>query len=363
MRAFSLSTRSVPDETPFEHLRNVLFELGAQGAGHRLLVLTHQSPDPDALGALVGVRFLFTRGLGREAEVATLGRIHRAENLAMLRELDLDFADYRTLDRTPFDAAVLVDSQPGFGHTVVPEDVPLVAVFDHHEPLPEGESDAASLHSDVRPRLGATSSLVYEYIRDAGLELDTHTATSLFCGVRFDTGDLSHGATALDEEAYYATLQRADKRRLARIQRPPLSSQYYKELSRSLGLARRYGSLVLALLGEVPNPEWIAEMADFVLRMDECQWALVGGAFEGRYYVSVRTDHDFRPAYPILETVLSDLGSFGGHGRVAGGQTELEDGSADTLQRHERTLRSRALRLLEERDGEDDDACKGVPLT
>ncbi len=358
-----MSTRDADDgdRTQFEKLRHALFEIGAKGGTGKILILTHSSPDPDALGALVGVRFLFKHGLARESQVATVGRVQRAENLAMIRELSLNFENYDEIDRSEYDAIVLVDSQPGFGHTVVPDDLPFLAVIDHHEPC---EGDSQAMHSDVRPDVGATSSLVYEYVRDAGLELDTHAATSLFCGIRFDTGDLSHNSTPLDEEAYYACLKRADKRQLARIQTPPLPALYYRELASSLRLARKHGPLILGLLGEVSNPEWIAEMADFFLRMDDCQWSFVGGAYEGRYHLSVRTKRDFRPAYPILEKVLDGAGSYGGHGRVAGGQLVLKDASEEVLLRTERELRARALRLLGE--GPQAEAAEfrvGSPLT
>jgi nanoRNase/pAp phosphatase (c-di-AMP/oligoRNAs hydrolase) len=314
-----------------------------------ILVLSHRSPDPDALGALLGVRFLLQEGAGREAIIATRGRIQRAENVAMVRELGLNFANYEQLDYSEYAGCVLVDSQPGFGHTEVPEGVPILAVFDHHEQA-EDAPQVEILHADIRPDVGATSSMVYEYIRDAKLELDCLTATSLFCGIRFDTADLAHDTGALDEEAYYATLKRADKPQLARIKNPALPADYYRELGKALRHAKRHGSMVLGLLGVVSNPEMISEMADFFLRMEDCHLALVGGAFEGKYYVSLRTQ--YRPAYPLLERILKDDGSFGGHGRIAGGQVQLDEENTDEDRRRlERRMRARALLILESVDG------------
>jgi nanoRNase/pAp phosphatase (c-di-AMP/oligoRNAs hydrolase) len=333
--------------------------LGEQPEGP-VLVLSHRSPDPDALGALIGVRFLLTEGAGRQALIATRGRIQRAENVAMVRELGLSFAEYERVEPEDYVGCVLVDTQPGFGHTEVPSSIPVLAVIDHHQPH-AGESPARILCRDIRPDVGATSSLVYEYLRDARLELDTLTATSLFCGIRFDTSDLAHGTGALDEEAYYATLKRADKAQLARIKNPSLPADYYRELGRALKRAKRHGSLVMALLGVVSNPEMIAEMADFFLRMENCHWSVVGGAYEGKYYVSLRTQ--YRPAYPLLERVLQGDGSFGGHGGIAGGQVPLDpDNPDDDRRRLERRMRARALHLLESVDGVGADAKEGRPI-
>ncbi len=357
------------------HLARALADLtskggGGDGAGSgdgggepaRVLVLTHKSPDPDALGACVGARFLLERGFGLTAEISTIGRIHRAENVAMVRELGLAFDDYGKLDFSRYRGAVLLDTQPTFGHTIVPEDVELLAVFDHHIP-PKGGPGPAVRHRDVRTELGATSSMVYEYIRAAGLELDRPTATALFCGVRFDTGDLSHNVTALDEEAYLETFRRSDRECLARIQKPRLPMQYYRELHRSLRMARRHGPAVLALLGQVLNPESVAEMADFFLRMEGCRWALVGGAYEGQYYLSLRTQPGAADAYTLLAKLLEDEGSFGGHGRVAGGRVSLEEGEQLAIRRLERRLRARALGIVDPDEELDEESRLGRCLT
>ena len=78
-------------------------EQAAAGDGEpRFLALTHESPDPDALGALVGIRTLLTEHFGHSVSIATVGQIHRAENLAMVRELALHFADLSELSCEQF---------------------------------------------------------------------------------------------------------------------------------------------------------------------------------------------------------------------------------------------------------------------
>jgi nanoRNase/pAp phosphatase (c-di-AMP/oligoRNAs hydrolase) len=329
--------------------------------GAPLLVLTHRSPDPDALGSCVGMATLVERGFGLPVRVATSGRIFRAENVAMVRELGLRFEDQAGLDPSEFAGAILVDTQPDFGHTKVPEELDVVGVIDHHIP-PERDDRREVACADVRTDIGSSSTLVYEYLRDAGVELDGHTATALFCGVRFDTGDLAQDVAELDEEAYYETFRRADKALLARVQRPRLPQQYYSELSRSLRLVRRHGPAVVALLGPVSNPESVAEMADFFLRMEGARWSLVGGAFEGQYFVSLRTQPGGPEAYELLDRVLVDGGSFGGHGRIAGGQVPLEDTDALGIRRVERRLRRRVVEIIDPERELDEETRQGRTL-
>jgi len=351
-----------PPRSPdaFAHLASVLEPI-AREPGARCLVLTHKSPDPDALGACVGVRHLLAKAFGIDAQISTVGRIHRAENVAMVRELGLVFEDYSKLDTSVFRGALLVDTQPTFGHTIVPDDTELLAVFDHHIPPKDAEGPPVR-HRDVRIDLGATSSLIYEYLRDARVEIDRATATALFCGVRFDTGDLSHNVRPLDEEAYLELFRRSDRELLARVQRPRLPQDYYKELQRSLRLARRYGPAVLALLGRVHNPESVAEMADFFLRMEGCRWALVGGAYEGQYYVSLRTQPG-TDAYTLLARLRAQRNVVRGHGRVAGGRVSLEDGEQLGIRRLERRMRARALSIVDPDKELDEESRLGRCLT
>ncbi len=333
------------------HLRRVIDGLRTEWKGRRPLVLSHRSPDPDALGAMFGLGFLLREAFGLEPEIAATGAIHRAENLAMVGELGLEYRELSELGSERFAGIFLVDTQPGFGHTLL-LDQPIVGVFDHHRP-PVEEARAGFdpiPHYDVRLGIGATSTIIYEYCKKAGLQIDAHTATALCCGVRFDTGDLSQGATALDTEAFYETFRIADRSMLARIARPNLPPAYFSELHRSLARGRRYGKVMVGFLGNMRNPESVAETADFFLRMEGAEVSLVGGAFEGRYHLSLRCLD--REAYPLMEAILKDEGSFGGRGGVAGGQIPLETGDDLELKRIERRLRARVMRIIDPEDRE-----------
>ena len=330
-------------------LRKTLAEASAKSGSERVLILTHRSPDPDAMGAAVGMKLLIEEGFNMAATIATVGRIHRAENQAMVRELDLRFSDSEKMDHSKFMGLVLVDTQPSFGHTTIPGDLPVLAVIDHHEP-PAMDVDADApppVHlEDIRVGVGATSSMVYEYLIEAGIRPDAQAAGAIFCGVRYDTGDLAEGVTDLDQRAWFDCFRRADQAALQRIQRPSLPPEYFSQLAIALRSARQHGHMVLALLGEVVNPEAVSEMADFFVRLEDCRWSLVGGCYEGDYYLSLRTSVGESGAYNLLGVILKGKGSFGGHGRIAGGRMPLEDPS-DTSQRDvERELRERVLTIL-----------------
>ena len=344
-------------ELPVERLRKVLAEVDAEARPDqrgRFLILTHRGPDPDAMGACEGLRLMLSAGFGYEVIVATVGEIHRAENLALLRTLELDLVPYGDVNADEFAGVLLVDTQPAFGHTVVPEGALVAAVFDHHVPPPGKDEDRVQPRfEDVRLQTGATCSILYEYLRDSGLEVDSRTASALFCGVRYDTADLSRNASPLDEEAYHALFKLGDREAIAAIDNPPLPRHYYRELTQALSSARQHGPLILILMGKVENPESVAEMADFFLRMRGCSLVLAGAAHGSEYILSLRTDYAFGKAYPLMLRMLDGLGSFGGHGHIAGARVPLEDDGMSTITAVERQMRANALEVIgaEDEDG------------
>jgi nanoRNase/pAp phosphatase (c-di-AMP/oligoRNAs hydrolase) len=88
-------------------------------------------------------------------------------------------------------------------------------VIDHHEPPPSNGHNVP--HFDVRTDVGATSTMVTDYLMSAGVEVTPDVATALFYGVKTDTADLSRNASALDFAAYDFLQTRVDRVKLARI--------------------------------------------------------------------------------------------------------------------------------------------------
>src|SRR5687768_7347031 len=84
----------------------------------RLLVMTHNNPDPDSIGGAVGL-LEFARLAGVPGRLAITGKILRAENQAMVRELAIELHLLEDERLAESSCIPLVDTQPGFGHTMV----------------------------------------------------------------------------------------------------------------------------------------------------------------------------------------------------------------------------------------------------
>lgn len=318
-------------------LREFAKALPAEG---RVVLCTHRHPDPDGLGALTGVEYLLRQRLGLAADFVLEGRIRRAENAAMRDLLGIHGVPKGSVDPAAYGGVVLVDSQPGFSHTHPPGGLPILAVIDHHRGPREAQAAARPRFEWVDDSYGATSTMVYDLLRAFDVEPDERVATALFCGVRYDTNNLLRAAGPRDEEAFLELERRANRRIIAEIDDPPLPRAWFQQMHQALTACRTHGPLALTLLGEVSSPETVAEVADWLLRLEGRTWSLAGGACEGLYQVSLRTDAAGADAYPALQAILGGEGSCGGHGRMAGGQLPLDGRSLDEVRR---LLRARTL--------------------
>ena len=148
-------------------------------ARKRLLVLTHTNPDPDSIGSAMGLRHLAQERLGMPSCFGLVGRVMRAENKAMVRSLGIELTPLSQVDLDSYDCIALVDTQPGFGHTSLPDGRAIDIVLDHHVP-PENESISPATFQDVRTEIGATSSLVTSYLMGLDVTVPKEVATALF---------------------------------------------------------------------------------------------------------------------------------------------------------------------------------------
>ncbi len=311
----------------------------------RLLVLTHTNPDPDSMGSAMGLRYLAREAWDVPSDFGLVGRVMRAENKAMVACLGIDLTPIGELDLDCFDCIALVDSQPGFGHTSVPDGRQVDIVLDHHvSPDASRANDARFV--DVRPDVGATSSIVTGYIMELGMEVPSAVATGLFYGIRTDTADLSRDTSELDERAYQFLMARLDRQKLARITTPALPLAYYRALRDALTNMRMYDKVVLCSIGRVSSPEMVAEVADLLVRLEGKQAVFCGGMVERTYHVSVRDELRERDAWQLIHDAFDGEGSYGGHGSIAGGSIKLPDGDQRTIKRLERRLERNILRSM-----------------
>lgn len=155
----------------------------------KILLATHQRPDGDAIGSMVGMFSVFSELPGKE--VVMFSKDPVPENFKflphcehILQEIPNGFSpdifiglDYGAFDRLGVNSSILADS--------------IVVAFDHH-PLNQQKGDILI----VDPSLSSTCELVYDFITHAGYSISLTTAQALLTGIFTDTGGFKHVNTS-----------------------------------------------------------------------------------------------------------------------------------------------------------------------
>lgn len=287
------------------------------------MITTHENPDPDALAAGKAINTLIHATWGISTKLIYSGEVGRAENRAMLKILTPEWihTDHWN-DYSKFSCVVFVDCQPG-PRNRIPINVGLpIAVIDHHCPITKEAQQADFV--DIRPDIGSSVTMIYQYLHAAQVAIDPALATAMFFGLRADTNGLIRGASLSDGIVYLKLLEKLDHQLLMQIQSAGLTREYYQAFFRGIQDARVHGDAIVAFLGEMHRPDLTAELADLLFRYENVQAALCSGVYGQILHFSIRTGLLDQDAGFLVQHVIFPPGQAGGHGTMAGGQIPFE---------------------------------------
>lgn len=286
-----------------------------------VLILTHDNPDPDALASGKALSFLFKEFWNIPSRLIYSGLVARAENQAMLKHLTPEWEYSEKIpDLKNYSAVAQVDTQPGAGNNRLNTIQSAHIVIDHHHPIREMIEGVS--YADVRTDIGATVTMLYQYLDAARLQPDPFLATAMFYGLKTDTRGLSRGASPADEVAFVRLLHRLEQRELSRVELASLSREYFRSFNRGLHASRVHGQSIISRLGSMEQPDFSAEMADILIRLEDVHAALCLGEHNETLHISLRTAMG-QDAGSIIQKVILPPGKAGGHGTMAGGQVPL----------------------------------------
>lgn len=309
-----------------------------------MLIYTHDNPDPDALAAALGLGRLAEHALGANVTLAQGGIVGRAQNRAMVENLKMSLAPVDGLDPDAFEIIGLVDSQPETGNNSLPLDHRIDIVVDHHPPRPGSER---APWRDIRPDLGATSTIVFQYLRAKAVPIDAALATAFFFALRTETRDLGREATRDERDAYLSLVPLVDHALLYRMTHPKVPRAHFQALDRALRLAEVHGDVVAVNLGHLGYPDLVAEIADLLLSYEAARYVICFGQYGQHAYLSLRTEASDARAGSIMRHIVGHDGAAGGHGTMAGARLYAPVASEAGLSA---TFRQMVDRLLEALD-------------
>jgi len=305
--------------------------------------VSHVQPDPDGLGAMLGLAHLVETCLGKVTRLTRDGPIRRVENQSMVELLDIDLLPIDEVKWQPNEALVMVDSQPNTGRHTFDTESSIYAVIDHHQT--PGDLEGIP-YVDIRRGLGATCSMATSYLMEQDLGIPPRIATALLYGIETELGGYPREASPLDDGALLFLYPLADKDLLARIKNAPLPQCYFECILQALQSSFVYDRLIISWVNELPQPELAAQVVDLLVRFEDVDWAVCAGVYQDQLILSVRTALPRANAGEILQQVVGKLGRAGGHDRRAGGSVQLPSTSASGIEQMQGELRRRLLKAL-----------------
>ena len=307
-----------------------------------VILLCHDNPDPDALASMLALRYLLSRHFHIRSTLTYGGEIGRAENKAMARVLAIPVHSLESLRLHKRANFALVDTQPAARNHSLPEGAKVLLVFDHHPP----KKPLRGVFNHICPELGATSTLMFEYLREAKLEIDWHMATALAYALISETQDLGREARREDIQAYQKLIPKARLRILSSIKYPILEHDYFQTLSRALNQTYYYKNIVVTRLGRVNSTDMIHQMADLFLRFERRSWSLCIGWNSDFILLSMRSANTRARCGRMIQKLVKGKGSAGGHDMVAGGKVNCQGLAEKEKVRIEELLITRFLSAL-----------------
>lgn len=309
----------------------------------KVLIMTHNNPDPDAIAAGWALSYLLKEKFGVASVLVYGGIITRAENRAMVRLLNIGINPVDMVNVHNFTVVALIDTQPRAGNNVLPPSIRPAIVIDHHG-LRKTSQEAEIV--DIRPQYGSCSTIVTEYLLEAGLSIKKKLATALYYGIKSDTQDLGRDATEADHKATIHLYPKVRQKTLSQIEHPELSRNYFTLFDQALHEATIQGDAVCCDLGFLVSPDMVSLLADFFLRISGVRWSFVMSRYDGRVIFSLRTKRRHQNAGLMARRMVRGLGTAGGHGMVAGGQITTKGMTAPEEEKVCQNLKGRFLRII-----------------
>ncbi len=278
-------------------------------------VLILINADPDAIASAMAISRLLWHKVAK-ISIGHINIIDRPDNLAMVRLLGVKMY---YIDETPnnrFDRTVIVDSQPA--HNELFAEFHPDVIIDHHP-----DTGIKAPFTDIRPKYGATASIMTEYLRAARIKPSAKLATGLFYAIKTDTSNFKRQTLIEDVRAFQFLFRHANPHLARKIEQAELRIdflQYFQSALKDMHLRKHR---VYAHLGPVSTPDVCVLIADFFMRVQSVTWSVISGTHDNRLVIVLRNDGIRKNAGTIAAKGFGQIGSAGGHKSMARAEIPL----------------------------------------
>jgi nanoRNase/pAp phosphatase (c-di-AMP/oligoRNAs hydrolase) len=286
-----------------------------------LTIVCHNNPDPDCLASALALGRLAADAGIDERRILYSGDISHQQNRAFINLLDIDLTQFDAASLQDRDADSLIafvdHAVPGENNRV-PEDTPVDIVIDHH---PAEEIEARFV--DHREPIGATATILTEYVDESDIEVDETLATALLFAIRRETLGFLRGATPAEYDAAGYLHPAADLSLLRTLSSPSVTGATVDAIARAIEQRTVQGSVLISQVGRTSERDALPQAADYLATLEGVETAIVFGIVDESIQLSARSTDSRVHIGNVLSEAFSDVGSAGGHREMAGGEVPL----------------------------------------
>lgn len=280
----------------------------------KMAIVLQTNPDPDSMSSGLALsRYASAHGV--DSDMIYGGRIGHQQNRALVNALNLDLIKAEDVDFDDYEIYGLVDVST-HGNCALPEHITPTIIIDHHSVVSE---EVEAEHEDI-VSVGATATLIANYLRYGEIEYDEDLATALAFGILTDTLNFTRGTTHLDFATFERLLPIISTDLLRKLQSPPLSADTLEVIRKAIRSSRVKGGYLISNVGEIKDHDSLPQAADYLLRREGVLTTLIYGIESDDVYVSGRTNDVRLHIGKLMRDIYNKIGSAGGH-PTAGGAT------------------------------------------
>lgn len=282
--------------------------------------------DPDAIASAMALKRLLNAQV-RVIDILRINEVSRPDNLAMIRYLRIPIKPWQPEKADYYNHYAMVDSQPS--HHPAFQELAYSLIIDHHPYTRLEPYITANAFLDIRPYVGATSTILTQFLQALRIRPGVLLATALLYGIRTDTGAFERSGGEEDLKAYQWLSRYADNNLLRRISHSEYLRAWLPFFSRafkSLVDCRSGGAF--ASLNDVSSADLIVSIADFFTKVHGLKWIAVSGIVNKIVIVVFRGDGS-RDLGRLADACFYDVGSAGGHRNMARAEFPLKSVPGD----------------------------------
>ncbi|MFC1819909.1 bifunctional oligoribonuclease/PAP phosphatase NrnA [Thermodesulfobacteriota bacterium] len=266
--------------------------------------------DPDSIASAMALKRYFWRKV-KKTYIYHINVIKRANNLAMIKLLKINQKHIRKLDSSEITKWAIVDSQPS--HDELFNKYRFDIIIDHH-PV---NSESMGQFVDIKDDYGATSTILTEYLRSAGIKPSPRLATALFYGIKTDTDNFVRSSTPHDINAFRYLYQFVNINIIKKIESSEMSKKTLNSFQTAMEHLTFIKDIAYTHMGKVNNPDILVIIADFFLKMAEATWSAVSGIYGQKLIIIIRNAGFRLDAGKTVQRLFGSYGSAGGHKSAA----------------------------------------------